>query len=55
MNKVLLFYDFCKKTCKEDAKCKEECNKTLQNFFKEITKNKSNYLNKSNNLNIYYI
>lgn len=36
MNKVLLFYDFCKKKCKKDFKCKEDCNKTLKNFFKEI-------------------
>ena len=52
MNKVLLFYDFCKKTCKEDSKCKKECNKTLQNFFKEIKKNR---LSTSNNLKIYYL
>lgn len=52
MNKVLLFYDFCKKKCKNDIKCKEDCNKILQQFFMEIKKNKKN---KINNINIYYL
>lgn len=49
MNKVVLFYDFCKRNCKDDKECKNECNKILQQFFKEIKKYKSD------KINIYYL
>lgn len=52
MNKILMFYDFCKKKCKDDKECKDNCNKILQQFFKEIKKNKTN---KIDNVNIYYL
>ena len=49
MNKILLFYDFCKKKCNNDVKCKEDCNKILQQFFSEVKK----YNN--DNINIFYV